>query len=215
MVWAVPERVPYHRFVLENYGDRPIVLLGVNSDAKLETARQAKIDENLPYRTWWDGHSQPDADVVAAEGPIATQWNVTGWPTIYLLDEEGVIRFVGKRGATSSRRSTTCTAKSRCVRTSPSGRHNHDRSRGKLSAPRPEIATEWGVFGWPTIFVIDEEGVLRHVDKRGGALIEAVDDLLRGKSMREYREQAEAEAEAGEEEDPAETGDADAETDSR
>ena len=98
--WCGPCRgeYPFHRFVLENYGDRPIVLLGINSDAKLETARQAKIDENLPYRTWWDGHSQPDADVVAAEGPIATAWNVTGWPTIYILDDEGVIRFVGRRG---------------------------------------------------------------------------------------------------------------------
>ncbi len=98
--WCGPCRgeYPYHRFVLENYGDRPIVLLGVNSDAELETARQAKIDENLPYRTWWDGHSQPDADIVAAEGPIATRWNVTGWPQIYILDEEGVIRYVGKRG---------------------------------------------------------------------------------------------------------------------
>ena len=98
--WCGPCRAeyPYHRFVLENYGDRPIVLLGINSDAELETARQAKIDENLPYRTWWDGHSQPDADVVAAEGPIATAWNVTGWPTIYILDEEGVIRYVSRRG---------------------------------------------------------------------------------------------------------------------
>ena len=98
--WCGPCRgeYPYHRFVLENYGDRQIVLLGVNSDAELETARQTKIDENLPYRTWWDGHSQPDADIVAAEGPIATEWNVTGWPQIYILDEEGVIRYVGKRG---------------------------------------------------------------------------------------------------------------------
>ena len=62
------------------------------------TIQQAKIDEELPYRTWWDGHSQPDADVVAAEGPIATEWNVSGWPTIYVLDEEGVIQHVNKRG---------------------------------------------------------------------------------------------------------------------
>ena len=98
--WCGPCRgeYPYHRFVLENYGDRPIVLLGVNSDAKLETARQAKIDERLPYRTWWDGHGQPDAEVAATQGPIATAWNVTGWPAIYILDEEGVIRYVGKRG---------------------------------------------------------------------------------------------------------------------
>lgn len=98
--WCGPCRgeYPYHRFVLENYGDRPIVLLGINSDAELETARQAKIDERLPYRTWWDGHSQPDADGAATEGPIATAWNVSGWPAIYILDEEGVIRFVGRRG---------------------------------------------------------------------------------------------------------------------
>ena len=98
--WCGPCRgeYPYHRFVLENYGDRPIVLLGVNSDAELETARQAKIEENLPYRTWWDGHSQPEAEAAATDGPIATAWNVTGWPQIYILDEEGVIRYVGKRG---------------------------------------------------------------------------------------------------------------------
>ena len=31
-------------------------------------------------------------------GPIPTKWNVRGWPTIYVLDHEGVIRFKGVRG---------------------------------------------------------------------------------------------------------------------
>ena len=98
--WCGPCRgeYPYQRAMLEIYGEEDVVLLGVNSDAELETIQQAKIDERLPYRTWWDGHSQPDADVVAAEGPIATRWNVTGWPKIYVIDEEGVIRHVNKRG---------------------------------------------------------------------------------------------------------------------
>jgi hypothetical protein len=26
-------------------------------------------------------------------GPIATAWNVQGWPTIYILDAKGVIRY--------------------------------------------------------------------------------------------------------------------------
>ena len=26
-------------------------------------------------------------------GPLATRWNVRGWPTIYILDAKGVIRF--------------------------------------------------------------------------------------------------------------------------
>ena len=98
--WCGPCRgeYPYQRGMLEIYDEEDVVLLGVNSDAKLETIQQAKIDEELPYRTWWDGHSQPDADVAATEGPIATEWNVSGWPAIYVLDEEGVIRHVNKRG---------------------------------------------------------------------------------------------------------------------
>jgi hypothetical protein len=30
-------------------------------------------------------------------GPLATRWNVQGWPTIYVLDAGGVIRFRGLR----------------------------------------------------------------------------------------------------------------------
>ena len=98
--WCGPCRgeYPYQRGMLEIYDEEDVVLLGVNSDAELETIQQAKIDEGLPYRTWWDGHSQPDAEVAATEGPIATAWNVRGWPAIYVLDEEGVIRHVNKRG---------------------------------------------------------------------------------------------------------------------
>lgn len=93
--WCGPCRAeyPYHRSMLELYEDQPVVLLGINSDEELETIRQAKIDERLPYRTWWDGHGER-----ATKGPIASAWNVTAWPSIYVLDEEGVIRSVGKRG---------------------------------------------------------------------------------------------------------------------
>jgi len=98
--WCGPCRgeYPYQRGMLEAFKDRDVVLLGVNSDAVLDTIVHAKDRERLDYRTWWDGHGQPDADLVAAEGPIATQWNVVGWPTIYVIDEEGVIRHADKRG---------------------------------------------------------------------------------------------------------------------
>ena len=33
------------------------------------------------------------------QGPIATRWNVQAWPTVYVLDAKGVIRFKGSRGA--------------------------------------------------------------------------------------------------------------------
>ena len=99
--WCGPCRgeYPYQRAMLDLYEEEDVVLLGVNSDAELETIVEAKKEERLPYRTWWDGHSQDATEGPAAtKGPIATTWNVTGWPTIYVLDEEGVIRYVNKRG---------------------------------------------------------------------------------------------------------------------
>lgn len=79
---------PYHQFLLDQHPDAPLVLLGVNSDDEVETIRAAKASGKAPsYRTWWDGHAE-----VSTSGPIATEWGVTGWPAIYVIDEEGVIR---------------------------------------------------------------------------------------------------------------------------
>ena len=94
--WCGPCRTeyPYQRFMLELYEEDPVVVLSVNSDEDMETIREAKEEEGLDYRVWWDGHGE-----VNTEGPIATEWNVTGWPSIYILDENGVIRFAQKRHA--------------------------------------------------------------------------------------------------------------------
>jgi thiol-disulfide isomerase/thioredoxin len=92
--WCGPCRseYPYQRLMLELYKDKPFALVGVNSDDKLEVAKKGKIDNRLPYRTWWDGHAEKNT-----EGPIATAWGVSGWPTMYVLDKDGVIRFAGLR----------------------------------------------------------------------------------------------------------------------
>jgi peroxiredoxin len=83
---------PYQRLLLELYEDRPFTLLGVSSDADPEAAGKAKADRHLAYRMWWDGDGKK-----RTEGPIATTWGVGGWPTVYVLDERGVIRFVNLR----------------------------------------------------------------------------------------------------------------------
>jgi hypothetical protein len=62
---------------------KPFALLGVNSDGK-DRLRRTMKSENITWRSWWDGGN--------TEGPIAKAWNVKGWPTIYVLDANGVIR---------------------------------------------------------------------------------------------------------------------------
>jgi peroxiredoxin len=80
---------PYERLLLELYRNWPFAIVGVNSDSSPEAARTAYAVQGLTFRSWYDG--DPNGD---PKGPIATDWNVAGWPTTYLLDEKGVIRFV-------------------------------------------------------------------------------------------------------------------------
>lgn len=67
-------------------------MLGVDSSADLDAAKRLKREHDLDYRSWWDGHGESNR-----RGPIATTWNVVGWPTVYVIDPQGIIRFVDVR----------------------------------------------------------------------------------------------------------------------
>jgi subtilisin family serine protease len=62
---------------------KPFVLLGVNGDEDRDTAKARARREGMTWRSWWDG---------GQEGPTATRWNVRGWPAIYVIDRQGIIR---------------------------------------------------------------------------------------------------------------------------
>jgi peroxiredoxin len=83
---------PYERQMLDAFKNLPFALLTVQSDPTLAIAKQVKIDQQLASRSWWDGGGHKNTD-----GPIATAWNVVGWPTTYVIDKTGVIRFVDLR----------------------------------------------------------------------------------------------------------------------
>ena len=80
---------PHERSLVKRLEGKPFALLGVNSDPK-DRLRQAMKKENITWRSWWDGGN--------TGGPIAKAWNVSGWPTIYVLDAKGVIREKNVRG---------------------------------------------------------------------------------------------------------------------
>jgi peroxiredoxin len=79
---------PHERSLVKRLEGKPFALLGVNSDSK-DRVRQAMKKENITWRSWWDGGN--------TGGPIAKAWNVSGWPTIYVLDAKGVIRYKNVR----------------------------------------------------------------------------------------------------------------------
>jgi hypothetical protein len=80
---------PHERSLVKKMENKPFALLGVNSDPK-EKLKEVIRREKMTWRSWWDGGD--------TSGPIATAWRVEGWPTIYVLDHKGVIRFIDVGG---------------------------------------------------------------------------------------------------------------------
>jgi hypothetical protein len=81
---------PHERSLVKKLEGKPFALLGINSDQDRTALKDVLKKEEITWRSWWDGGS--------TSGPIATKWNVYGWPTIYVLDAKGVIRYRDVRG---------------------------------------------------------------------------------------------------------------------
>jgi len=68
----------------QQFENRPFVILGVNSDLPREELVQVQAHDRLPFRSWCDS---------PYPGPIARQWGVHAFPTVYLIDHRGQVRF--------------------------------------------------------------------------------------------------------------------------
>ncbi|MDB5347928.1 MAG: thiol-disulfide isomerase-like thioredoxin [Schlesneria sp.] len=78
---------PHERELVERLKDKPFVLLGINGDEPAR-AERAIAAGNVTWRSWLDGPT----------GPIGALYQLSAWPTIYVLDKEGRIRFKDVRG---------------------------------------------------------------------------------------------------------------------
>ena len=85
--------IPHERELVEQYRGRPFALIGVNGDPDKKELKPALEKYKITWRSFWAGDKGP-------EGPIPMRWNVNGWPTVYVLDAEGVIRSKTALGKT-------------------------------------------------------------------------------------------------------------------
>lgn len=75
---------PHERSLVKRLQDKPFVLLGVNSDRDRDALKKVLEKEQITWRSFWNGGG--------TTGHIAGTWNIRGWPTLYVLDAQGVIR---------------------------------------------------------------------------------------------------------------------------
>ena len=86
--WCGPcmQMVPVERALDQRMQGKSFATIGVNGDPTLSDAKRAMVREQMTWPSFWNGMEGPG-------GPIATAWNVHVWPTIFVLDSEGIIRF--------------------------------------------------------------------------------------------------------------------------
>jgi len=73
------------RRLVEQMEGKPFVLLGIHADDNTEKAKAAAEKHQMTWPSFQD----------ARYGPIWKTYNISGWPTIYVLDRKGVIRYRG------------------------------------------------------------------------------------------------------------------------
>jgi peroxiredoxin len=89
--WCGPCRgmYPDERDLVKSLKDKPFALLSVNTDADRATLQKSIKDGEITWRCWWES---------GRKGPICSDWNVTSFPTVYVLDGTGTIRSKDVRG---------------------------------------------------------------------------------------------------------------------
>jgi SLA1 homology domain 1, SHD1 len=78
---------PHERSLVNSMTGRPFSLLGVNNDDKLTTVKTAIRENEINWRSWYDG----------SDGPICKKFEISSFPTIFLIDHAGVIRYKNVR----------------------------------------------------------------------------------------------------------------------
>ena len=80
---------PHERSLVRTLADKPFAIVGINSDKSSTTAKDVCVPKNLSWRSFTN---------VQDDQKISDNWKVAGWPTTYLIDKDGIIRFKNLRG---------------------------------------------------------------------------------------------------------------------
>ena len=80
----------HERSLVKRLEGKPFALIGVNSDRDRDTLKKVLVEKKLTWRSFWNGGS--------TNGPISTAWKVSGWPSIWVIDHKGVIKYRNVRG---------------------------------------------------------------------------------------------------------------------
>lgn len=86
--WCPPcmALVPHEIALAESLKDRPFALVGVNGDRLDDAVRDKIADHKITWRSFKNEQ--------AGQAPLSDIWGIDSWPTILVIDSEGMIRHL-------------------------------------------------------------------------------------------------------------------------
>ncbi|MCA9181020.1 MAG: TlpA family protein disulfide reductase, partial [Planctomycetales bacterium] len=84
--WCSPcmRMIPNEKALLKHFGKDGFAIVGVNSDTKVQSAREAVKKHEIPWRSFQNSND--------GQNKISSRWRIPGYPTFYLLDSNGIVR---------------------------------------------------------------------------------------------------------------------------
>jgi thiol-disulfide isomerase/thioredoxin len=88
--WCGPCKamIPHERELVKKLKDKPFTFISISADEKKDTLTEFLKDNPMPWTHWWNGQT----------GGILKEWNIQHFPTIYVVDAKGIIRYKEIRG---------------------------------------------------------------------------------------------------------------------
>lgn len=80
--------IPREKALVERLKTEPFALVGINTDSDLEQFKQQCKKQGIAWRSSFQG---------STGGPLCKAWGIHAFPTIFVLDAKGVVRFVNVR----------------------------------------------------------------------------------------------------------------------
>jgi len=89
--WCSPcvALLPHEKALVERLEDEPFAFVGINSDSSRDRYRELAAEAGLNWPNIFAGSNN---------GELPLRWGVSSWPTLYVLDSSGTIRFQDLRG---------------------------------------------------------------------------------------------------------------------
>jgi peroxiredoxin len=78
---------PHLRELTERMAGKPFSLIGISADEDRSVWAAFLKKERLPWSQWYSG-----------PGGVVSTWDVFSFPTLYVVDSKGVLRFLNPRG---------------------------------------------------------------------------------------------------------------------